>query len=1207
MGGKTSTSTQSVSIPPEVLARYNAVNARAENVATQPFQQYGTDASAFVAPLSSTQQAGIANTNAAAGAAQPYFGAATTMAMQGSQGTNVGPLTGQDISRYANPFVESVVQPTARLLNQQQQQQQSGQTGNAIRSGAFGGDRAGIAAANLAGQQSLAFANAINPLYSQAYQQGLGTAQQQQGFGLQQQQANLARLQQGAQTVAGLGTGAQTAALQGAAAQLQAGQQQQQTEQAGRQALYNQFLQQQGYPFQVAQFLANIAMGTGALSGSTTSTTQQQPFFSDRRLKYDIRRVGHTDDGLPIYKFKYKGDPKEQTHIGLMAQDVEKEKPEAVGLSGGYKTVDYDRATRAHGGLVTSSEGGGVWPEMAGEGFADGGMPQLDIFSGQGRIPASVLAQIQNAPRRQIMLPSMGLKAPSSVFADAMADAQKAMASGKMLGEIYQAGKEAKNFISPSTQASGGVRPSQSATSTLNAMSDPQGSAYDWLKRASGGSVDPYDPEEKRPDFMSSVLREGKVDTQSLPKPGQLPSQKSGMEQLAGGIGALKTLYDVGSSAAEFLPMLFLKDGGGVMPRHGYATRGEVDPDLPAEGAAEAAGRLSDMSPEELAIRTIAAETSGDPRETAAIAHVINNRLKSGKWGKSLSDVVLSPGQFEPWSNPEGANYPGKIDPESRRYKISQAAFQGLGAAEDPTGGATHFYAPAAQEALGRKPPPWDKGDGLDIGKTRFFKNVDAGGVRPSQNVSVEPPSSRMDEIANKYLSAPGKNTETGGVGGLLTSEKFWVPVLTGLGTMAASPSRYLGSAILQGLGGGAQAYANLEKQQMEQQRELAGIGQTKAATEQTGAQTQGIQIENYMRSFKDTPYGRVVFLATGVPILASEYERRWKAGERLPLLGSVPPDAEARAAAVFGAKQPGSTMGAPAAPTAPVAPTAPKPQAAAPATPTEDDHTPKPFEAAKPQAAPVGVNYGDASKSSAKSEGEGAISAGPAFELAKKQTDIYNALVTSDANTARQNSPYLNQLATTLSNAYKGGGFDTPGYAAEVRSEIVRAANTLSRAIGGSNISDLDSDSDIVNKISTLLGSQGAAAGNQESYAALNAIRNAIPNLRMNPDAGARLTAELMQMKQRAIDRAAHAALYARDSGGLLGQAATSFRDENPDGKYEMEAAIIEDLIKHRPDQLRQMMSGTVSQKHIDEAIRKWYGNGSPAGMYRYFASRPQ
>jgi hypothetical protein len=74
--------------------------------------------------------------------------------------------------------------------------------------------------------------------------------------------------------ISNLGLQNQAAQIAAAQAQMAAGQQQQQTEQAGKTALYNQFLQQQGYPFQIAQFLANIAMGTGALSGSTTNATR---------------------------------------------------------------------------------------------------------------------------------------------------------------------------------------------------------------------------------------------------------------------------------------------------------------------------------------------------------------------------------------------------------------------------------------------------------------------------------------------------------------------------------------------------------------------------------------------------------------------------------------------------------------------------------------------------------------------------------------------------------------------------------------------------------------------------------------------------------------------------------------------------------------------------------------------------------------------
>lgn len=347
------------------MARYNAVNTRAEEVASKPFQKYGTEASDFVAQINQQQQQGIQNVNAAAGSYQPYIDAATGATVAGMDQANAGEL---DINKYMSPYIQNVADTTGAMLAQENERAQSGNLGTAISSGAFGGDRAGIAAANLSQQQNLAYGKTMADIYNQGYTQAVGTAQQQQGVNLAADQANLARLTAGGAQLAGLGTTAQQAGLAGAEAQINAGTLQQQTEQAGKTALVNQFMQEQGYPFQVAQFLANIATGTGALSGSTTATTQPAPFFSDRRLKHDVKRIGKTDDGLPIYSFKYKGDEKEQTHVGFMADEVEKVKPEAVGVHPtGYKTVDYAKATE-------NSMGGGVAPHRAGEAFADGGV-----------------------------------------------------------------------------------------------------------------------------------------------------------------------------------------------------------------------------------------------------------------------------------------------------------------------------------------------------------------------------------------------------------------------------------------------------------------------------------------------------------------------------------------------------------------------------------------------------------------------------------------------------------------------------------------------------------------------------------------------------------------------------------------------------------------------------------------------------------------
>jgi hypothetical protein len=96
-----------------------------------------------------------------------------------------------------------------------------------------------------------------------------------------------------------------------------------------------------------AKALGSAASAIGEATGATEAISAALPammaFFSDRRLKDDIEKIGKTFDGQDIVRYRYKGEP--ATQIGLIAQDVEKHHPGAVGLAGGYRTVDYRKAT----------------------------------------------------------------------------------------------------------------------------------------------------------------------------------------------------------------------------------------------------------------------------------------------------------------------------------------------------------------------------------------------------------------------------------------------------------------------------------------------------------------------------------------------------------------------------------------------------------------------------------------------------------------------------------------------------------------------------------------------------------------------------------------------------------------------------------------------------------------------------------------------
>ena len=69
-------------------------------------------------------------------------------------------------------------------------------------------------------------------------------------------------------------------------------------------------------------------------------------FFSDIRMKENIKAIGWLPNGLPVYEYEYKPEWKEVgghgKFVGVMAQEVEKVIPEAViTRPDGYKMVNY--------------------------------------------------------------------------------------------------------------------------------------------------------------------------------------------------------------------------------------------------------------------------------------------------------------------------------------------------------------------------------------------------------------------------------------------------------------------------------------------------------------------------------------------------------------------------------------------------------------------------------------------------------------------------------------------------------------------------------------------------------------------------------------------------------------------------------------------------------------------------------------------------
>ncbi len=369
MGKGSSTTTQSKTYTPnaQAMGAYQDVLGRAQSAAATPYQAYGGQLTAGWTP---EQGAGTDTINQYAGFASPYISEAADL----SRGAS-GAIGSGDIQRYMDPYTQMVVDATRRQFETQNQREQSALVGNAAAKGALGGDRVSVAQASLAGEQARAQDPTIAGLYSQGYQGALAAAQ-----------AERTRQAQAAGQLAGFGISGAQAGLAGGQAQLTAGGQYQQWDQARLQALYDQYQQMQAYPYQQAQWLAGIAGSIGSQMGGTTqgemTTPPPNPWStvaglataglgayakSDARAKSDIEQIGTSNDGLPIYRFKYNDDPEGKTEIGLMAQDVEKVNPGAVAADlGGTKYVNTD--------MATDEAAAGPRAGFAAGGFASGGI-----------------------------------------------------------------------------------------------------------------------------------------------------------------------------------------------------------------------------------------------------------------------------------------------------------------------------------------------------------------------------------------------------------------------------------------------------------------------------------------------------------------------------------------------------------------------------------------------------------------------------------------------------------------------------------------------------------------------------------------------------------------------------------------------------------------------------------------------------------------
>jgi hypothetical protein len=238
------------------------------------FQQYGGERTAGFSPLQQQAFQGIAGMTPAA-----QIGQGTGLAgMAGLGGLMAGSNYAQaatdpgSVQAYMSPYIQSALQPQLEEMRRQYGVNAQQLQGRATQQGAFGGNRAALEQAENTRNMGTAMSQAIGQGYQNAFQnaqqaQQFGANLGLQGLGLAGQQAGI--LGQLGQTQYGQQMGI-NAALQ------QAGAQQQALEQQRLQTAYQDFLNQQRFPYQQIGFMSDVVRGM-PLTQQSQSVYQAPP------------------------------------------------------------------------------------------------------------------------------------------------------------------------------------------------------------------------------------------------------------------------------------------------------------------------------------------------------------------------------------------------------------------------------------------------------------------------------------------------------------------------------------------------------------------------------------------------------------------------------------------------------------------------------------------------------------------------------------------------------------------------------------------------------------------------------------------------------------------------------------------------------------------------------------------------------------------
>lgn len=1108
---------------------YTSAMDRIAAATSKPFQKYSSSGEDYVASLNPTQTGAIQNVTGMQGMTDPYYQGATGLTLAGAG--PVGRLTSGQIQEYMNPYMSQVVDPVMAALRQQQGQQLSQQQTEAIRGGAFGGERSGIQRAILMGQQNLGLGQALSPLYQTGYGQALQTASGQQGV----EAANLQRLLGAGAQLGGLGSAAQTAALQQASAQLQGGTLQQQTETAQKQALYNEAQKERMYPLQVAQLYAQTAAGLGPLMGSMSQGYQQMPFFGG--FAADGGAIKGYDEGLGAAR------------MGGAVIDLEPGK-------------DYWRGGYAHGGIGAHIQ------------YTD----PMDPNAAEKRKMDNLLASQQASLTAGLdtsgaEFPTGEIRAGRLLEASGLPERRQGIVERGVAGAM-------RDPSGTYEKASGLYSGARDFLQKHGVLSNPLGGTHTG-SYAEGGDVEG--------DAMSSMLSNPIKASQPIQQQQTPQKQGSGLGGLLkAGASLAANIYAPGSGAFvnQGLSALGMADGG----RAGYAEGGGDNffdrGILGAESAHrqfDKYGRPLTSSAGATGIAQVLPSTGPEAAKLAGLPFDLHRLKYDEAYNKALGNAYFD----------EQKRRFGTEELAAAAYNAGPGRVQKALQRAEREGGDVMSYLPAETRAY--VPTVMRK---AGLGQDDIGRQIAGLGPRERGMMALYPDRPTTESTGpNAGLGAAQVKDKSFMERTQEHPESLILPVLQGLGAMAGSKNRYALGAMLEGVGAGAGSYMDMAGKQAEidkrRQETATEAEETRARNllgTKIGAETTGVNIENLRKSLYTSEFGNFVFLKDGSVLPLDSYISAVEGGRQPELAGSVPQDAQTAITQYI---------------------TTPPQKAPAPGQPGTPSEATKFTQPKVEETLPLGVVYDDDSKRRAKQAASMIYAGGPAAANARKDSETYRADVTQQAMTARNNSPFIDELAGSLADVYGNTGAGIAGWKAGARAKVMSMANFLYRNMGGKeDLSNLQSNTEIGAKIQQLLAGQSASGMNQDSFAALSAIKDAIPNLEMSPDAGAKLMAELMVIRKKSMDREAHMNRWNKDGRGNLQGAGQDFRDKHREAEYKKSQDIIAYLMKKDPEIFKQLMSGNLTSQDIEAFIHSpkkpdgsgGFGEKAPNGLSEYF-----